>query len=56
MSKMKVFLFIASAAIFAAVTTHLLSPDTALEEITEGVIHNETGVDVDLSPNQGDKY
>jgi hypothetical protein len=56
MSKIKFFLFVGSAAIFALVMSNLMRPDTVLEEATEAALESQTGVDVDLSPGQGDKY
>lgn len=50
MNKMKIGIFFLSAAIFAAVATKLIKPDSELEQITEQAIKMETGMDVDLSP------
>ena len=50
MNKVKLFLFVFSASIFAAVMSHLIRPDTPVEEVTEDVLKSETGIDVDLSP------
>jgi hypothetical protein len=56
MSKIKIFLFVGSAAIFALVLSNLMKPDTLIEEVTEVALERHTGVDVDLSPGKGDKY
>lgn len=56
MNKIKFFIFVGSAAIFALVMSGLMKPDTVLEESTEAALESQTGVDVDLSPGSGDKY
>lgn len=56
MTKIKWIVFVTSAAIFGAVLSGLLKPDSPLEELTEAALKNETGADVDLSPGKGDSH
>ena len=55
MGKMTAFLFIMSAAIFGAVLSNMMAPDTPIEEVTEELLEDYTGVNVDLSPGDNHK-
>ena len=52
MSKLNILMFVGSAAIAAAVMMHLIPADSPEEQLMEKAIKVETGVDVDLSPNE----
>lgn len=52
---MVAFLFVLSAAIFGAVLSNMMTPDTPVEEVTEKLLEDYTGVDVDLSPGDNHK-
>lgn len=52
---MQVLLFILSAAIFGAVLSNMMAPDTPVEELTEQLIEDYSGVNIDLSPGDN-KY
>lgn len=51
MNKKKWILVMLSVGMAVAVMAKWVAPDSPLEELTEGALQSEMGIDVDLSPN-----